>query len=276
MKKFLSLVLALSLFSASTAPAKHVLGVHKQRVTSVPVTGLTFPAPTGQALDGTAFLWQSVSLAHTPATYIFRVKYNSHNYYYTNFFYSNAFNDDFVNDQGYYGCHPYPGGAPSGAPTGARVWEVSAAFHDEQAGTVAYNTWYTQIVKVGGTTSRPSITYYYDVANGTSNVTYTYPSNWVQSGTPALIFGDNPWTNTSSEAMDGTLRGLQIYSANLSLSDAQLEAANQSVNTPVTAAGIANVWYMNQNPTPTDITDKSGQGHSPAWLNANRPTLYTE
>ncbi len=275
MKKTLSLVLALSLFLAGTAPAKHVLGVHKQRVTSVPVTGLTFPAPTGQALDGTAFLWNPVTLARTPATYIFRVKYNSHNYYYTNFFYSNGFNGDFVDDDGYYGCHPYPGGG-GGAPTGSRVWEVSAAFHDEQAGTVAYNTWYTQAVVVDGTSARPRITYYYDLGGGTSNVTYTYPSDWAQSGSPVLIFGDNPWTNTSSEAMDGTLRGLQIYSANLSLSDAQLEAANSSSNTPVTAAGIANVWYMNQNPTPSDITDKSGQGHHPSWLTANRPTLYTE
>lgn len=259
-------------------PTNHrwILGRNRLTInqpTDVPRTGLIFPAPSGQALDGTSFNWQSVSLAHTPATYIFRVKYSSHAYYYTNFFYNNAFNDDFVNDDGYYGCHPYP----SPPPNGARQWEVSADFTDTLSGTaVSYGVWYTQIVRVGGTSSRPSITYYYDVANGTSNVSYTYGQNWVQSATPCLIFGDNPWTNTSSESLDGTLRGLQIYSANLTLADAQLEAANDTLNTPVTAAGIANVWYMNQNPTPTDITDKSGQGHHPAWTTANRPTLYTE
>ena len=34
-------------------------------------------------------------------------------------------------------------------------------------------------------------------------------------------------------------------------------------------------WYSNINPTPTDVSDKSGAGHSPTWANANRPTLVT-
>jgi hypothetical protein len=32
---------------------------------------------------------------------------------------------------------------------------------------------------------------------------------------------------------------------------------------------------MNQNPTPTNIADMSGKGHDFAWLNSNRPTLWT-
>ena len=33
-------------------------------------------------------------------------------------------------------------------------------------------------------------------------------------------------------------------------------------------------WYINDNPTPTDVTDKSSAGHDPSWANSNRPTLW--
>jgi hypothetical protein len=52
--------------------------------------------------------------------------------------------------------------------------------------------------------------------------------------------------------------------------------AIEGLNFPTNAtAGIASVWYMNESPTPLDITDKSSAGHTPAWANANRPALYT-
>jgi hypothetical protein len=47
-------------------------------------------------------------------------------------------------------------------------------------------------------------------------------------------------------------------------------------STPLsTSQGAANIWYLNMNPTPTDIVDKSGKGHHPAWATSARPSLWT-
>ena len=50
--------------------------------------------------------------------------------------------------------------------------------------------------------------------------------------------------------------------------------ANSTTNTPVTSAGMTSKWYSNLDPTPADVSDKSGAGHSPTWDNANRPTRW--
>ncbi len=42
-----------------------------------------------------------------------------------------------------------------------------------------------------------------------------------------------------------------------------------------TVAGAANFRYLNVNPTPTDISDKSGRGHHPSWVGSERPALYS-
>jgi hypothetical protein len=41
-----------------------------------------------------------------------------------------------------------------------------------------------------------------------------------------------------------------------------------------TSAGAKNIWYLDLNPTPTDISDKSGRGHNPVWIGNERPSLY--
>jgi hypothetical protein len=66
------------------------------------------------------------------------------------------------------------------------------------------------------------------------------------------------------------LRGFQVYSANLSLSDVLTET-RAPLSTP---AGAANIWYLNLNPTPEDISDKSGRGHHPEWVGRERPRLW--
>jgi hypothetical protein len=86
---------------------------------------------------------------------------------------------------------------------------------------------------------------------------------------PALTFGDAPW-QPGRETCACTLRGLQIYNSLLSLADIQAEMA-APLSTP---AGANSVWYLNLNPTPTDIADKSGKGHHPAWVGTGRPALY--
>lgn len=93
-----------------------------------------------------------------------------------------------------------------------------------------------------------------------------------------FLFGASPWTasgNNNTETLSGYLRGIQLYADWLDPStDLLTEAANHTNNTPQTAAGIASVWYMNQNPIPSDVTDKSGAGHSPSWTGAQRPAQW--
>ena len=99
------------------------------------------------------------------------------------------------------------------------------------------------------------------------------PTNYGNTNppSPALTWGDAPWA-PGNEVWNGILRGIQVYSMNLSLVEIQSE-----ITTPQsTAAGVTNIWYLNLNPTPTDISDKSGKGHHPSWIGNLRPTLFTE
>jgi hypothetical protein len=71
--------------------------------------------------------------------------------------------------------------------------------------------------------------------------------------------------------MYGIIRGIQIYSSTLSFQDV-LNEVSRPLSTP---AGASSIWYMNLNPTPTDISDKSGAGHHPEWVGSERPTLWS-
>ena len=65
------------------------------------------------------------------------------------------------------------------------------------------------------------------------------------------------------EEFNGIIRGIQIYSSLLSLAD----IAAEIVTPKSTVDGLANMWYLNVNPRPTDVTDKKGFGsaHDPTW-----------
>jgi hypothetical protein len=92
--------------------------------------------------------------------------------------------------------------------------------------------------------------------------------------TPAFYFGASDWTasgGANDETPSGQFRFFKLFDTDLSLSDIQTEAAYEG-NTAQTAAGLANTWYMNINPTVSDVTDKSGEGNDPSWANANRPS----
>ena len=147
--------------------------------------------------------------------------------------------------------------------------------------TVVQGAWYTQALTAQQVGDEVVVRFYWNLPDTTKTITFdsaddnsgyatTFPS-----GTPALTFGDAPW-KPGNECLSGVLRGLQIYNAVLTRADILTEAANDSENAAQTAAGKAALWYMNQNPTPSDIADKSGAGHHPAWLSGNRPRLWTE
>ncbi len=96
---------------------------------------------------------------------------------------------------------------------------------------------------------------------------------------PALTWGDAPWivvenpnAGRGHEIYCGILRGIQVYSTNLSLANILSEASSPLS----TAAGAANIWYLNLDPTPSDISDQSGRGHNPEWVGAERPRLWSQ
>lgn len=253
-------------------------------------TGLEFPrndqVPDGQTVR---FKFTNPHLNGLPiygpggagATYIFKVRPKQQTGYYTTFFWANDDGAGTVNEtflwigpgsaaDTYYGAHPYPPGSSSGT---THQWEIAVEQGDWLNGTVVKDVWYTQVVRVWSDGSGKHHEFYWDWPNTDAGhmVTRISPTSWgnVNPPAPALTFGDAPW-QPGRELCSCTLRGIQIYAGLLSLADVQSE-----LNSPQsTAAGIASIWYKNINPTPSDISDKSGAGHNPSWVGSNRPTLY--
>ena len=214
------------------------------------------------------------------ATYIFRVfprkkivPTNSPTGYYTTFFWGNdgAFGWDGGSPNTYYGAHPYP--IP--APNGPGQWEISVASNDFVTGSeVIWDRWYTQAFRAWRESG--SIThheFYWDWPDTSKVITRTVvDANWANKTPPipAIVIGQAPNLNGASwggypgwEEFNGIIRGIQIYSGLLSLSDIQSEIA-----TPMsTTAGQNFIWYLNVNPRPSDVTDKKGIGtpHNPSW-----------
>jgi hypothetical protein len=262
-----------------------------ERSNDVPITSSTTnaapPAGTGSGLDfpGSAAVATTMRfrflnpLAIYPATYIWRAYPRQQSGYYTAFFWGNDDGQENLNTflwksgkaDSYYGAHPYPNPPPNG--TNHR-WEIAILQDDFVNGTVVYNRWYTQALRVWADASGKHHEFYWDLPNADAShrVTWTAPTSYGNTNppVPALTWGDAPW-NPGKEVWDGILRGIQIYSTNLSVSEILTEA-----NSPLsTAAGATNIWYLNLNPTPDDISDKSGHGHDPAWVEGEHPALWT-
>ncbi|MDO8704572.1 MAG: hypothetical protein Q7J84_06425, partial [Sulfuricaulis sp.] len=241
------------------------------------VFGLDFPGSAGVA-NTMRFRFLN-PLAIYPATYIWRAYPRRQAGYYTAFFWGNDDGQGTLSTflwtanggaDSYYGAHPYPDAPPNGS---SHSWEISIEQQDFVNGGVVYDRWYTQALRVWSDATGKHHEFYWDLPNTDSShrVTRNASSDWGNANppVPALTWGDAPW-NPGSEVWNGMLRGIQVYSANLSVADILSE-----VNVPLsTSAGAANVWYLNLNPTPTDIADKSGAGHHPAWVGSERPGLW--
>jgi hypothetical protein len=218
-------------------------------------------------------------LAIYPATYIWKLFPRRQAGYYTTFFWGNDDGNSnlqtFIWDNGkadsYYGAHPYPNPPPSGT---SHNWEISVEQDDYQNGAVTYDRWHTQALRVwrasDGTKHHE---FFWDWPNTDSSrkVVRVSPATWGNKMPPfpTLTWGDAPWS-PSSEILNGVLRGIQIYADVLTPQDIASELASPRS----TAAGAASIWYLNINPTPTDITDKSGKGHNPSWVGSERPGLW--
>lgn len=239
--------------------------------------GLDFPGCA--ATTGTIRFRFTNPLAIYPATYIWRIYPRSQAQYYTTFFWGN--DGDFWWDNGSpnttYGAHPYPNPSPNNVSrpedVGPRFWEIAVAGLDVLSPTqVEYNRWHTQALRVWSDSAGKHHVFYWDLPDTSKVITYVASTSYGNKNppSPALTWGDAPW-NPSKEIMDGVIRGIQIYSSTLSFADVLSEVASPLS----TSAGASSVWYMNLNPTPTDISDKSGAGHHPQWVGPERPQLWT-
>lgn len=103
---------------------------------------------------------------------------------------------------------------------------------------------------------------------------------------PAFYWGTSDWRSglggggatANDETPNGKIRGLVIVPSG-ALTDTQLGGisacdTNAAVLAYLAGQGLSS-WYVNMNPTPTDVNDKSGAGHNPTWANALRPSLFT-
>lgn len=271
-------------FLAATASlATLALGACGQSSLTVPTSppagsrGLNFP---GSAAVSSTMRFRFLNpLAIYPATYIWRAHPRQQAGYYTAFFWGNDDGQGNLNTflwtgdgdaDSYYGAHPYPDPPPHGK---IHNWEISIERQDFVNGPVVYDRWYTQALRVWSDGSSKHHEFYWDLPNTGSEhrVTRTSPATWGNTNppVPALTWGDAPWA-PGNEVWNGILRGIQVYSVDLSLADILSEAS-----TPLsTAAGAVNIWYLNLNPAPDDILDKSGRGHHPEWVGEERPALW--
>jgi hypothetical protein len=236
------------------------------------ITGLNFPS-NGATTSDVRFRFTGANLLPMyPATYIWRVNLRQHTGYYTTFFWGpdGAFTGD-----SYYGAHPYPDNGSSGT---SHKWELSIYGGDYVADAngnptqLGYGVWRTQALRVYDDGTRKMHEFYWDLPDTTKVIRvpmHRHYGNTVPANA-ALNFGDAPWS-LGNERLSGVLRGIQLYSTNLSVADMLTESSSPLS----TVAGAAGIWYLNMNPTPSDISDKSGKAHHPAWVSSARPSLWT-
>lgn len=256
-------------------------------------TGLTFPSNNAAGSD-IGLDWSGPAMVpRNTHTVIWKARYVQQTGYYAWAWHVRADNT-WGASQFEFGTHPYPASSGSVSGTGQAQNGTGAAgtvHYFEIAGLlggdfltspggaaglqVTKGVWYTQARQteiISGTTVRHR--FWPDIDNNPSFViVQDYPLSGLASP-PAMKFrfGASPWTASGSaneECPSGTFRHFLMYDRVLSLAEIQAKAALTEDDTT-----DVNVWYSNINPTPSDVSDKSGRGRSPAWANANRPSLY--
>jgi hypothetical protein len=252
----------------------------------VPVKGLIWESNGVVGSDANFGFTGSARPNTVEVTYIRRVYYIQQTGFYATMWVTE--NDTtFHADGRYYGTHPYSYTEPGSDGT-VHKFEVGAEgldwYQDPYVNGVATDVtkgqWYTQATVVTMVGSDRRVKFYWDLPDTSKVITRTtIASELVSLSDPICYYGNSRWSSSGGgvnvESHSGYLRGLQHFNVALSEADMLIEAANHTRNYAQTAAGVSNLHYINQSPTPDDITDKSGQGHNPTWLNAYRPTLYT-
>lgn len=225
-----------------------------------------------------------------PITILYKYKPIQQTGFYATFWYTAA-TEAFTGASYYNGGLPYPPGGSGGT---THKWEVAHDGTDTQSSQdvvkgIFYNQGFTAArdgslnlnyiyywAVDSGTTSTWQVTAQTTAANLTS---CTCTSTLTGGGNYIMEAGGSPWekntpgANQNDETLSGVMRDIQVYDTILSAADIATEMATES-NVALTAVGGRHLWYSNVDPIPTDVTDKSGAGHDPAWANALRPTQW--
>lgn len=260
-----------------------------------PQTGLLFPS-NGVAGGNIGLDWTGANMvpAHSH-TVIWKARYVQQTGYYAVAWHCRA-DDTFAGGGDYIGSSPYPcDGTVNGngqalnygagftthfhelVPAGGSDFIASPG---GSALAVTKGVWYSQArtVEVINGGAQVRFRFWPDIENNPAFVieqTFNAGDCALSGAALKFRFGASPWTasgSANSETPSGTLRFLLQYGRALSLSEIQTKIARTTDDTT-----DPDVWYSNLNPTPSDVSDKSGKGHHPAWPagNANRPTLVT-
>lgn len=172
----------------------------------------------------------------------------------------------------FYGVHPYPRHRYTSSTL--TDWEIAVEQQDFINGRVVYGQWYKQALVVWSDATGKHHEFYWDLPRTDAGymVSRISPPTYgnIDPPSPTLTWGDAPW-NPGKEVYSGILRGIQIYAAKLTIKD----IISESVKPLSTFTGVKSIWYLNSDPTPTDISDKSGRGHNPVWVGSERPSLFS-
>jgi len=254
-----------------------------------PITGLIFPgnfvAGGDIALDWTTG-WDRLN--HTS---IWQAKFDQQSGYYAwewEVFTDNAWHSNDGTKHGEFGCHPYPTdgnvngqGYSSGTGPGGTVHYFEIANGGDKISDppgspkqVIKGQWYTQAKTCETVGSDYVHKFYPDLTRDPGYaLTWVIPTGSFEASPMKHRNGASPWTPAGSgnqECPSGTFRFFLKYTRALTITEILAKTGLSSNDTT-----DPDRYYSNINPTPSDVTDKSGRGHDPTWATGNRPTLFS-
>lgn len=261
-------------------------------------TGLDFP-PNNEPGSDARLVWDGADmLPRTSHTAIWQARYVQQAGYYAVAWHTS--NDGTWHASWFeYGTHPYPttgtvnGDGQSTGGTGSvgleHYYEIAGLGASDFIASpgpgptypLVTDVWVTQVRTCEVVGDQVRHRYWPDLADPDAFIEQMAPHAGVVDAaamavSPAFTIGGSPWTGDgvgNGESPASVIRGIALFDTALGIDDIVAEATSES-DAPVTDAGADAVWYINRNPTPDDVGDKSGAGHDPSWANDQRPGLY--
>lgn len=244
-------------------------------------SGIDFPQNGDGSVDRVQIRWTGAVRPQFPnGTVIWKCRPKSQTSYFSAWFYGRTDGSLPTTFNDYLGCTPYPQGGAGGFP---HNWEVATEGNDfivddnGNSTLVSYDTWYSQACTVSSATAK----FYWNLRVNTNRVITRNNAGggFIEDSTaPGFVVGDASWA-PNAERFYGTLRGYSLWNAVLSLADIQtLEAKEDDAALLAAAASLgltSSLHYCNLNWTPSDVSDKSGNGNSPVWMTSDHGTLWT-
>lgn len=231
-------------------------------------TGLRFPGDNAANRRFRRVLPSDSVPSPYPLTVVFQLFPEDKGVNYQSVFFHGIEGDFFTNTDKFYGAGPYPAGNRE------MRWEIAANATDPTGDLVTVNRWYQcAFTASSDAAGNRSHLFYYDLPDTSKVISFPLPAPYFSAltATHSFTWGDAPWDHVTNggtkEQFKGIMRRLKIFTSALSVGDAASEAFSDAV---VTGAGASNVWYLNANPRPNDILDKSGNGNHFSWFDTSR------